>query len=121
MRSLFGEFKSETWNEGEIIIKQRQTPRKEASITAGGIGTVKVGQHYDYIIHDDLNGPSNSLTPELRQKVIDHYKMNVSILEPSGTMIVIGTRYAADDIIGWIIQNEIEEPEPEKSEGLING
>lgn len=107
MIKLFGSFKSDTWNESEIIIKQRVKVNKEASITAGGIGTTKVGQHYDIIIHDDMNGPNNSMTPEARQKVIDHYKLNTSILEPGGQMIVIGTRYAADDLIGWILENEI--------------
>lgn len=105
---LFGEFKSQdNWNEGEITILQRTQPFKEASITCSGIGAVKVGQHYDVIICDDMNSPNNSSTPEGRQKVIDHYKMSTSLLEPDGTLVVIGTRYAQDDLPGWILENEI--------------
>lgn len=106
---LFGKFRNETcWNEGEIIIAQRQKVVKEASITCSGIGAQKTGQHYDLIIADDMNSPSNSGTPEGLVKVIDHYRYYQSLLEPGGTIVVIGTRYAANDLIGTIIRNEIQ-------------
>ena len=104
---LFGNWKSRTWNDSEIILAHRTKKYKEPSITVGGIGTTKVGQHYDYIIGDDYNSPANSGTPEARKKVIDHYKYNTSIFDVSGTYAVIGTRYAEDDIIGWVLQNEL--------------
>lgn len=106
--SLFGRFEKEPWNEGEILIAQRKRLIKEASITASGIGAEKTGQHYDLIICDDLNSPSNSGTSEGRAKVIDHYRYLNSILEPHGTMVIVGTRYAADDVIGFILRNEVE-------------
>lgn len=105
--NAFGQFKSDNWSEGEITISQRVIPKKEASITCGGIGTVKVGQHYDVIIMDDLNSQNNSQTVEGRAKVVQHYRMNQAILDPGGTIVVIGTRYATDDIIGHILENEI--------------
>ncbi len=105
----FGEFKTDhTWNEGEITIQQRTKPYKEASVTCGGIETVKVGQHYTVIIGDDLNSGNNSATQEGRRKVLDHFRMNTAILEPQGTYVIIGTRYATDDLIGHILENEIE-------------
>lgn len=103
---LFGEFKGSTWNSDELIIKQRTKKLKEASITAGGVGTTKVGQHYDVIIHDDLNSPDNTNTKENAEKVIRHFKYNVSILENVGTMVVVGTRYSENDVIGHILANE---------------
>lgn len=105
--SLFGTYRGSIWNEGEIIIKQRSTVLKEASITASGIGAQKTSQHYDVVIMDDMNSRKNSQTPELRQKVLDHYKMNTSILEPGGILVVVGTRYSADDVIGFCLKNEI--------------
>lgn len=109
MTRLFGTWKSDSnWNEGEVTIAQRTKAYKEASITCGGIGTVKVGQHYDVIIGDDLNSGNNSGTPEARRKVVDHYKMNTAILEPDGIYVVIGTRYATDDLIGHILDNEVK-------------
>ena len=105
---VFGEFKSSCWNESEIIIKQRTKNLKEASVTVGGVGTTKVGQHYDYIIGDDYNSPANTANPEQAKKVVDHYRMNTSILENDGTYVIIGTRYSELDLIGHIIRNEIE-------------
>lgn len=109
---LFGEFKTGNWNEGEITIKQRTKVLKEASITAGGIGTTKVGQHYDIICGDDYNSNKNSNTPEGRQKVIDHFRYNISILEPGGTYVITCTRYAEDDIAGFILQTLMGINEP---------
>lgn len=106
--TLFGEFRGENWNESEITINQRTAIKKEASITCGGIGTVKVGQHYDEIIADDLNSQNNSETIEGRKKVIRHFQMYIGLLEPGGRRIVSGTRYATDDVIGHILDNEVK-------------
>lgn len=107
MKTLFGEWRGELWNESEILIKQRTKRLKEASITVGGIGTVKVGQHYDVIIGDDYNSAANSNTPENAQRVIDHYRYNQSILEPGGIYVIIGTRYSEMDIISFILRNQL--------------
>lgn len=104
---LFGDWSTNNWNESEITISKRTRPLKEASVTAGGIETVKVGQHYDTIIFDDLNSNNNSQTTEGRQKVVSHYQLSLSILEPTGTCLVIGTRYAENDVIGHILKNEV--------------
>jgi len=107
MTLLFGDFKGSTWNDSELIIKQRTVFKKEASITVGGIGTTKVGQHYDLIIGDDYNSPRNSNTPDNAAKVISHYRYNISILEPTGTYVLIGTRYSEADLIGAILRDEL--------------
>ena len=104
----FGNWKSETWNQSEIIVKPRNKIIKEASITAGGIGTTKVGQHFDLIIGDDYNSPQNSQTADGRRAVVDHYQYNRSILEVNGEYCIVGTRYSEDDIIGHIIRNELK-------------
>jgi hypothetical protein len=104
--SLFGDWKTRVWNESEIVISKRTRNFKEASITVGGIGTTKVGQHFDVIIGDDYNSPSNTNTFENANKVKDHYKYNLSILEPTGIYVVIGTRYSSNDLIGHILENE---------------
>lgn len=106
---LFGEWKSNNWNEAEVTVNTRKKIFKEASITCGGIGTVKVGQHYSKIVGDDYNSGNNSATSEARSKIITHYKMNTAILDPMGVYMIVGTRYATDDIIGHIIENELTE------------
>jgi len=103
---LWGEFEGPVWTEGEIVIKQRKKILKESSITCSGIGAGKTSQHYDLIIADDMNSPKNSNTEDGLQKVIDHYKMYTSLLEPDGRIIVVGTRYHELDLIGNILENE---------------
>ena len=107
---LFGQFETkERWTQGEIVIAQRtKKSLKEASITAGGVGTIKVGQHYSTIIGDDYNSFKNSANKDQRAKVIQHYRGNQAILEPSGEYVIIGTRYSEDDVIGHIISSEVE-------------
>jgi hypothetical protein len=104
---IFGKTKGSLWNEGEIVIAQRDIIKREASITCGGISTTKVGQHYDLIVGDDYNSNQNSGTVDGRKKVVQHYKYNLSILEQKGEYALIGTRYAMDDLIGWVIENEV--------------
>ncbi len=109
MSDLFGNMVGPKWDEGEIIVESRSANRKEASITAGGVGTTKVGQHYDLIIGDDYNSPQNSETPEKCQKVIDHVRYNLNILNPAGEYLIIGTRYAERDVIGFFLADILEE------------
>jgi hypothetical protein len=96
-----------SWGASEITIRGRNKILKDPSIQVGGIGTTKVGRHVDVIIADDYNSPRNSATPEQRLKVTSHYQYNMSILEPNGTYVVVGTRYSEDDIIGFIIGKEL--------------
>lgn len=114
---LFGVFRNEScWNEGEILINQRTAIKKEASVTASGIGATKVGMHFDRILADDLNSNNNSSTIEGRQKVISHWRYSNAICEPEGTMILVGTRYAADDAIGNVLRTEIDVDEGIKTD-----
>jgi len=98
-------------NQDEFTINQRTATKKEPTVTASGIGAGKTGQHYDLVIADDLNSPKNSMKPELAQQVIDHYRYYTSILEPGGTIVIIGTRYSELDLIGHILKTEKEEDE----------
>lgn len=106
---IFGDQSGTKWDEGEIILATRTRNRKEASITVGGIETTKVGQHYDLIIGDDYNSAQNSDSPEKCQKVIDHFKYNLNILNPGGEYLIIGTRYAELDVIGFLLSTVLEE------------
>jgi len=108
LTGIYGHFKSDTnWSDGEITIKKRTKILKEPTVMASGVAANKVSVHVDTIIHDDLNTEDNSRTPELASKVLDHYKRNISILEPDGTILVVGTRYSALDVIASIIENEM--------------
>lgn len=105
----FGDWKTSVWNESEICISPRTRIVKEASLTCSGIGAGKTGEHYDVIVADDLNSGKNSNTAEGCEKVLTHYKMYTSILDPGGTIVLIGTRYSAGDTIQAVIDNELTE------------
>lgn len=108
MVELFGSWRGDgVWNESEILINQRTMIKKEASVFASGIGAEKTGVHATFILSDDLCSPSNMNTPENRQKVIDHYRYYTSILDPGGTIVVVGTRYHSSDLYSWLLENEI--------------
>lgn len=106
-RAMFGDWMGPVWNDSEIIISNRKSIKKEPSIVASGIGAQKTGQHYDLIIGDDLSSYDNCKTHEHTQKVINHYRLYTSLLDPGGEKVIIGTRYSEIDIIGHIIQNEL--------------
>lgn len=116
----FGDWTGPVWAESEIIIKPRKRNLKEASITAAGVGTQKVGQHFDAIILDDCNSDKNSNTKDGAKKVVDYYRYLLSILEPDGIVAVIGTRYSENDLIGHIIANECQIEEIDRDLGPHN-
>lgn len=115
---LFGSFKTRDWGE-TITIAQRKGVWVESSITCGGVGTTKVGQHYSKILGDDYNSPNNSDTPEKCEKIINHIKYNLSILDPDGEYSLIGTRYAEMDSIGWVLRDVLGLPD--LADGILPG
>lgn len=108
--NVFGDLQGFIWRDDSIVVSSRQKTLKEPSIVCGGVDTTKVGMHYDLIISDDLNSPANSDTPEKCQRVIDHYRYNLNILEPDGVYVIIGTRYSDNDLIGWVLRDVLNQP-----------
>jgi len=105
-RKLYGNYVSkDKWKEDEIIISKRTKNFKEPSISCGSVDVVKVGNHYDIIIMDDLHSEQNTQTKEQIDKVINHFKLAFSLLEPNGILIVIGTRWHYLDLYGYIKEN----------------
>lgn len=103
----FGNWIGPLWNEGEAIVAFRTKALKEPSIACSGIGAGKTSQHYDVIIADDLSSYLNTINPDVAEKTIDHYRQYISLLEPNGTIVIIGTRYSSIDIIGFVLKNEL--------------
>lgn len=103
---LFGPFLSDRWREDDIVIRQRSKALSAPSIATTGVGAEQTSTHYDMIFHDDLVGKENYRTPELREKTLEFYRSSISLLEPQGTMVVIGTRWSLDDLYASILENE---------------
>lgn len=115
--NYFGKFKGPHWNDSALTIWQRNRTYKEPSIKAGGIGTTLVGAHYKCIVFDDINSQDNTATPELAIKAIEYYRHMQAILEPDGTIVVVGTRYSQLDLVQFILDKEVN---IDPREGLID-
>lgn len=104
---LFGAFESKKWNSDEIVIRQRTRASAEPSIATTGVEKAQASQHYDNIVMDDLVIRENISTVEQRNRVINFYRDTLDLLEPKGTLVIIGTRWAMGDLYQHIIENEM--------------
>jgi len=107
LSKIYGDFRVQerTWTRDEITIGQRTLATiKESSVSTAGLETALTGSHFDLIIHDDLVEESNINTGDQIEKVINFYRNSRPLLDPGGRMIVIGTRWAEDDLYGMIIK-----------------
>jgi len=91
------------WNEDEIEVVGRGLGIKEATVTAVGVGGNLVSQHYSHIICDDLVNLENSATRYQAEKVIDWWKRSLSLLDPDGKMLVIGTRWSYYELYSYLM------------------
>ena len=96
------------WSDSQVIISSRKRHRKEPTISCGGVDVTKNGMHYDLIIMDDLHSELNTQNKDQIQKVIDHYKLAFSLLDPGRPLIVIGTRWSYYDVYQHILDNEAD-------------
>lgn len=105
LSQAFGNFQSEHWNQDECTIRQRTAILDAPTWATTGIEKEQTSQHYDLIIADDLVARENVGTPEQRQKVKLYYKDLLDLLEPDGTLVVIGTRWHQDDLYSKLIED----------------
>lgn len=106
LRDYYGDLAktASRWSENMITVPQTKPfQKKEATVTTYGVGGNLVSQHYDVIIMDDIVNRDLVSTPEQIQKTILFYKDALDLLEPNGTLIIIGTRWSDADLYGWIL------------------
>lgn len=103
---LFGDIseKAAVWSEESINIGRR----KEPTIDTAGLDISKTGQHPDFVFVDDIINDKNyrsvAITSQAKRVILSFYP----VLEPWGSILVTGTRWAANDVYGWLL-SEIEE------------
>jgi len=104
-RLLYGDMydKRLKWNEDELVVKGRDRGIREATVTAVGVGGNLVSQHYDVILADDLVNSENSATRYQADKVIDWWRKSLSLLEPTGTNLIIGTRWSYYELYSYLL------------------
>lgn len=102
---LFGNFEG-SFREDDLTIQQRTRALSSPTIMTTGSEAEITSTHFDLIIADDLMGEQNWRTRESREKVKRFYRSLTDLLEPDGTLIVIGTRWHKDDLYADIIEKE---------------
>jgi hypothetical protein len=98
------EFREEKWSEDSIVITARTQNLNDPSIDTCAVDSNKDGSHPDFIIGDDIQSVVNAATPGMRAKVWSHITSMSPMLQPGGTMLLIGTRKHNQDIYGKIIK-----------------
>lgn len=113
-KALYGNLKPNSqgkWKRDDIVIATRTSMGevKEPTVTASSILQTKTGMHYDLVIMDDVVTEENSNTPDQLSKIIDRYRLILSLPDPGDSqLIMIGTRYHFNDLYGHVIDEEAE-------------
>lgn len=106
MSQLFGKFESSNWNVDECTILQRRATLDAPTWTTTGLERELTSQHFDLIVCDDLVAFENTATAAQREKVKEYYGMLYALLEPTGTLVAVGTRYHQDDLYAQILEDK---------------
>lgn len=93
--------KDNKWTDREIVVNRKGT-YQEATIETVGVGGVVVSKHYDLIIYDDLVNEETIATKEQREKLLKWFQNSLSLLEPHGQIVVVGTRWHFNDLYSHI-------------------
>jgi predicted phage terminase large subunit-like protein len=98
---IFGNNVSSTkWTDKEWY--HRDSPwqgSKDMTLFAAGAGSAIVSKRFDIILADDILDAENTKTPEQRAAVDEWWKKTVRpCLTPNGIVIMLGTRWAVEDL-----------------------
>ena len=88
------------WAAGKINIGRTRDP----TISALGLDRGTAGKHPDIVIMDDLVNEQNYDSPKQKRSARTKVATYAPVLRPWGSMLVSGTRFAFNDVYGWIIE-----------------
>lgn len=94
------------WTDSQLDLSCRTKDTKEASFTVSGVDKSINGMHFDLIIGDDLHSETNVTNKEQIEKVKQHYKLLLALLDPGRYLIIIGTRWHHFDMYHHLIKDE---------------
>jgi predicted phage terminase large subunit-like protein len=103
---VFGNLKSaQKWTDVEWLrADSRWAGSKDVTLYSAGAGGAIISKRFDIIICDDILDEENTLTPEAREKVETWFwKTLRPCLVPGGIIIILGTRWAEDDLYQHLI------------------
>ena len=98
---VYGDCVSETkWTDSEWLRKgSKHHGTKDVTLFAQGVGGAIISKRFDIILCDDILDEENTEKPEVREKVEKWFQKTLKpTLAPDGVVIMIGTRWAEDDL-----------------------
>lgn len=114
-RELFAELLPDAsckWTE-ESMTHMRSAPHGEGTYDFIGVGGALHSRHYDLIIQDDIVGKKAADSPLVMEATIEYHKLLVGAFDANngdpdfvGNELVIGNRWATDDLNSHIVANE---------------
>ena len=90
-----------TWTHEQAILP-RDNAVSGASIRAQSIYGKMTGQHYEVIVLDDPQDDENTKTVANIDRVKTKIRNAMSVLNPGGWFVFIGTPWSRDDVLAWI-------------------
>jgi len=100
-RDIFGDCVSPSkWTDAEWLHRDSKWHgSKDVTLFAAGAGSAIISKRFDLILCDDALDEENTASPEAREKVDNwFFKTLMPCLVPDGAVIMIGTRWAEDDL-----------------------
>ena len=103
---VFGkQLDSHTSKVSSVTLKSRTAFNKEPSISTVGVLGNLVSAHYSTIICDDLCNDKDRESESIREKKKKWFQDLMSVLDPDGEIIVVGTRWHFNDLYKYIIED----------------
>jgi len=89
------------WNREGFVLPRDQNV-SGMTVKAQSIYGKMTGQHYEIILLDDPQDDENTATRDRMDKVKTKIKNSMSVLEPEGWMVYIGTPWGREDVLTWV-------------------
>lgn len=90
-----------------FMFEDKEGKLYDGSIKLMGTGGTITGQDVDILICDDLIKGFSDVTSTLLDKKIEWFKSIIlQRLEPHSKLIILGTRWASNDVIGYLKENQ---------------
>lgn len=98
-QDLFGKHRGKDWKQGSFVSNFRSDPHlKEPTLQATGVGEVRTGAHWDFVIMDDVCSQENTKTSESIEGLWFWFGETLAQLDPGGKLLMIGTLHHYNDL-----------------------
>lgn len=105
-KERFGAHRGKKWRaDGFYSALRTKVNIKEPTVQATGVGEVRTGSHWDFIIMDDVVSPENTKTAESIETTRYWFGEMIAQLDPGCKLFIIGTLHHHADLYCSILEN----------------